>query len=154
LPTAITTAAGPASTQFGDAGVLALPASARAAGTARRLVRDVCGRSPLSSLTEDAELVASELVTNAVRHGSGAIRLRVQIREREVFLAVDDDGDRLPRLPRLRAVESWRTRGRGLTVVTALCARLGVRPYPDGGKSVWAVLAEPGSVYTAVSAEG
>jgi anti-sigma regulatory factor (Ser/Thr protein kinase) len=123
--------------------VLALPCSTRAPGLARGRVRELCGRSRLGALTENAELVASELVSNAVRHGGGSIRLRVLVRDRDLLIAVDDDGDRLPRLPRLRAVGSWHTGGRGLGLVTELSGRVGVRPYPDGGKSVWSVLTLP-----------
>jgi len=86
-----------------------------------------------------AQLVVSELVTNAVMYGSEPITLELELeRERlriEVFdsdAAVDDARpDPQQRAPSLG--------GRGLQIVDALAESCGVEGRP-GGKTVWAVV--------------
>jgi anti-sigma regulatory factor (Ser/Thr protein kinase) len=93
--------------------------------------RDIDGQTG-----EDAALLVSELVTNALRHGDGAAVLRVVVTESEVQLSVTDSGDAEPRLlPR----DPDRIGGLGLVVVDRIAADWGVASFP-GGKTVWAVL--------------
>ena len=89
----------------------------------------------------DASLVVSELVTNALRHGDGPTVLRASLAAAEVQVAVTDSGDGEPRL---LPPDPERIGGLGLVVVSQVAAAWGVAPFP-GGKTVWAVLARPGS---------
>ena len=90
----------------------------------------------------DASLVVSELVTNALRHGEGPTVLR--------GLADGDGGAGVGhrfgrrRAPRCSRRTPSASAGSGLVVVSQVAAAWGVAPFP-GGKTVWAVLARPGS---------
>jgi anti-sigma regulatory factor (Ser/Thr protein kinase) len=89
---------------------------------------------------QDAALVISELVTNALRHGVGDVVTRgVLTDDHELHIAVTDSGSELPDvLP----VDPSRVGGVGLHIVDRLSSRWGVSPFP-GGKTVWATLSIP-----------
>ena len=88
----------------------------------------------------DLQLVVSELVTNAVRYGTGVlITIGLYAKQGQVFVEVLD-GSRTP--PVTPAVKENDEAGRGLTLVATLAADWGTHPTP-GGKSVWASLALP-----------
>jgi PAS domain S-box-containing protein len=86
------------------------------------------------------ELVVSELVTNAIRHAVGPIRLRL-IRERSLICEVLDSGDTAPHLRHPRTTDEG---GRGLLLVSQFARRWGTRFVPEG-KVIWAEqsLADP-----------
>src|SRR4051794_27845446 len=107
----------------------ALPAHVR---YARELARDTLATWGLAGLSETVELLVSELVTNAVRHGAGDIGLRL-IRTASLLCEVRDDGYDLPTL---RATALTAENGRGLQLVTALAERWGAQRTPTG-KVVW-----------------
>jgi anti-sigma regulatory factor (Ser/Thr protein kinase) len=91
------------------------------------------------ALRDDAALVVSELVTNALRHGSGTVVLRASFVDGRLNIAVSDSGDALPhQLP----IDADRIGGLGLHIVERISGEWGVSPFP-GGKTVWAVLADP-----------
>jgi hypothetical protein len=103
----------------------------------------------LSALTDAAELVVSELVTNALRHGvpsarrlvgEHCIRLRLLAQAPFVMCMVTDPGHEIPVLR-----ESGPTceTGRGLNVVECCSARWGWHLLDEGGKVVWALLRPP-----------
>jgi anti-sigma regulatory factor (Ser/Thr protein kinase) len=79
------------------------------------------------------ELVVSELVTNAIRHAVGPIRLRL-IRERSLVCEVFDSGDTAPHLRHPRTTDEG---GRGLLLVSQFAQRWGTRFVPEG-KIIWA----------------
>ena len=115
---------------------------------ARRLVRSTV--SDQGDLADDAELIISELVTNALLHGEPPVRVRVHAGE-VVRIEVRDTGRSAPIvLPRNTDAMT----GRGLALVAALASSWGVDGDPTGGKVVWAELspeprrqhAEPGDV--------
>ncbi len=88
----------------------------------------------------DVELIATELVTNAVRHGAPVIRLRLRREPFAVDVAVLDGSTRLPPT-RVAPVSVDSHGGRGLAIVDALAERWGVDVLPaDAGKSVWATV--------------
>jgi serine phosphatase RsbU (regulator of sigma subunit) len=107
---------------------------------ARMLVRRRLRRWGLSELIPTAELLASELVTNAVRYAQGSIALRL-VREGGLVVEVLDDS---AALPRLRHAGDEDERGRGLQVVSQLAEHWGTRRTPSG-KVVWCELALPHS---------
>jgi hypothetical protein len=87
----------------------------------------------LGGLEDATRLIVSELVTNAVRHGSGQITLRLirhQVLTCEVF-----DTSACP--PRLLSARNNDENGRGLCLVAQLSRRWGFRTV-SGGKVVWA----------------
>ncbi len=86
----------------------------------------------LDELVDTTELLVSELVTNALRHGRGEIRLRL-LRDRTVMCEVWDDGYAQPRQRRAQETDEG---GRGLQLVSLLAERWGSRRTPNG-KIVW-----------------
>ncbi|HQR79840.1 MAG TPA: alpha/beta fold hydrolase, partial [Actinomycetota bacterium] len=58
--------------------------------SARKAVSDQLWAWGLAYLAEDAELIASELVTNAIRHGGGAIELRLTASAERIRISVLD----------------------------------------------------------------
>lgn len=84
---------------------------------------------------EDAELVVSELVTNAIRHGDGAPLVRLEQRPDRVRIEVEDESDRPP-VGRSPGHEE--PSGRGLAIVGALALGWGHERRAGGGKTVWA----------------
>ena len=84
-----------------------------------------------------AELVVSELATNALTHAEGAFTVSVDQSGRKVRVEVADAGQGLPRV---RRATPDSIDGRGLIIVSALCAQWGVDRDP-GHKTVWCELA-------------
>jgi serine phosphatase RsbU (regulator of sigma subunit)/anti-sigma regulatory factor (Ser/Thr protein kinase) len=80
-----------------------------------------------------AELVVSELVTNAVTHASGPIRLRL-ILESTLICEVSDSSNTFPHMRRAHTFDEG---GRGLLLVSRLSRRWGTRP-TTAGKVIWA----------------
>jgi serine phosphatase RsbU (regulator of sigma subunit)/PAS domain-containing protein len=125
-----------------------LPEDPRAAGAARRHVRDQLASWRLEELTMTTELIVSELVANVVRHARGPYRLRL-LRSRSLVCEVFDGNLTTPR-PR-RA--SWTDEGgRGLQLIAALCDRWGTRNVATG-KVIWTEqsLPAPSSAVTGAS---
>jgi PAS domain S-box-containing protein len=115
-----------------------LPAKPSAVGTGRRFVSatlEKWGCSP--DLVDTARLLASEVLTNAVRHGVGPINLRLRRSERELTIEITD---RATGVPHPRPADQAEESGRGLRLVEALTVYWGTRPTEDG-KSVWFTLA-------------
>ena len=82
-----------------------------------------------------AELLTSELVSNAVEHGSGRIRLSLDCVDGVLRVRVRDGSPHQPALRRPTTVEE---RGRGLLLVEKLALSWGVAPdLATGGKAVW-----------------
>jgi anti-sigma regulatory factor (Ser/Thr protein kinase) len=86
---------------------------------------------------EDAVLVVSEVVTNAVQHGAGVVLLRLLRRRTYVRVEVEDGSPTLPRL--VNRAGGAAERGRGLEIVRKLAARWGSQR-SGAGKLVWAEL--------------
>ena len=111
-----------------------LPASPASARRARRLVVDALHRLHWETATEVAELLVSELVTNAVLHARSEIRLRVQADGFRIRVEVHDNS---PAPVHRRHYGQESTTGRGLALVDALAARWGSDLIHGNGKSVW-----------------
>jgi anti-sigma regulatory factor (Ser/Thr protein kinase) len=124
--------------------VLDLGALPTAPGCARAWTRRVLGEWQLPALSDTAELVVSELTTNAIlasrRLGRPLIRLTLTLEHRELAIAVHDD---CPGAPEPGNADEDDENGRGLLLVEAVSSRSGWRTFGDGtpGKVVWAVLA-------------
>ncbi len=116
-----------------------LPAEPAAVRRARGLVRTRLEEWGLEDLTYTTELLASELITNALRYAPGPIELRLLF-ERTLVCEVLD---RSAALPRLRHAEDDDENGRGLLVVSQLAHRWGSRR-TAAGKVVWCEQTVPG----------
>lgn len=94
------------------------------------------GSAPVRDLVGDAKLLAGELLTNAVLHGTPPVDLRVVARADCLRLEVADTSPVTPL--RARGGSDTMT-GRGLALVAGLAARWGTQ-VNDDGKVVWAEL--------------
>ncbi|MFF0030787.1 SpoIIE family protein phosphatase [Streptomyces avermitilis] len=115
-----------------------LPREPRSVGRAREYARAQLVRWDLEPLVDTAELLVSELVTNALRYGEGEIRLRLLL-DRTLVCEVWDAGLVQPRRRRARDTDEG---GRGLQLVGLLSAGWGSRRTPRG-KTVWFELPLP-----------
>lgn len=100
----------------------------------------------LGEHAEVAELIVSEYVTNALRHGEGPIKARISCDGGHLSIEVHDDG---PGRPVRRPVTARSESGRGLEVVDGLLAAQGGRRTLDAdgsgpGKTVGAVISLAG----------
>ncbi|MFD7700199.1 ATP-binding protein [Streptomyces caelestis] len=123
---------------FGDPteGEVPLPSRPESAATARRIVQVVVLREwGLTARTaEDAVLLVSELVGNAVRH-TGARVFGLRMRHRRGWIRVEVR-DPSRGLPCLMPVQDMDISGRGLFLVDKLADRWGVDLLPRG-KTTW-----------------
>jgi anti-sigma regulatory factor (Ser/Thr protein kinase) len=115
-----------------------LPGELTAARDARALVAEPLEKWDLAAMMDTTQLLASELVTNAIRYAEGPVTLRL-IKEGTLTCEVLDNSSALPRL-RMAARDD--ERGRGLQIVSKLSARWGARRTPTG-KVVWCEQAFP-----------
>jgi CheY-like chemotaxis protein len=109
---------------------------------ARRFLMEQCQQWQCVDVIPDAELVISELVTNALVHAGPTCLLRARLAEGILRLEVSDESDGMPDP---MASDSQAEHGRGLLLVSALCRAWGVESVPEGGKLVWAELMCDGS---------
>jgi anti-sigma regulatory factor (Ser/Thr protein kinase) len=116
-----------------------LPRIVDAPQAARRLVREWLPEDLDGETVQSAELLVSELVTNAVVHGRGRLILRGELDDDRLLVEVIDDGDGFERTVRQRGVDS--VGGRGLAIVDALASRWGIH---EGTTHVWFELERPG----------
>ena len=113
---------------------LALPNDASSVGTARTYVHQVItgwGATPLPNLG----LLTSEVVTNAVVHTNGRIKIAVRHLGTHARVEVHDVEPAPPEL--LREHDARRLGGWGMQFVDSLAACWGVRNIEDDGKIVW-----------------
>lgn len=115
-----------------------LPHSPTAPLMARAAVREACEVWQLPKITDDAVLVVSELVENAVRHAHSESVLRIELRPRGLSLSVRDDD---PTPPVLQWPDPDVPGHRGVQLVDQISLAWGCAPSSNGGKIVWAVLA-------------
>lgn len=101
---------------------------------ARSVVRAAAVDTP-PSLVADAELLTSELVSNAVMHGAPPLSLSVSGDDRHLTIQVSDGSEALPRFPAGDAAQDVGN-GRGLRIVQLLANTWGTGVTP-GGKTVW-----------------
>jgi serine phosphatase RsbU (regulator of sigma subunit)/anti-sigma regulatory factor (Ser/Thr protein kinase) len=122
----------------GDTATWRLPARDDAPARARAQVSAQLRQWRTKKGTRDNALVlVSELVTNAVRFATGPITVRLIRTGHGLLCEVGDTGNGRPRLSRGGLFDDG---GRGLHVVHRLTTRWGVR-WTDTGKVVWAAVA-------------
>ncbi|WP_345357490.1 ATP-binding protein [Actinoallomurus liliacearum] len=119
-----------------------LPAEAESPKIARHVTKTTLAEWSLARFYDDASVVVSELVTNAIRHGlrcgvdaEEALRL-VLVRYRcHLVCMVTDPADRAPSM---REPDYVAESGRGLHIIDAISRAWGWTPLLGGGKAVWA----------------
>ena len=107
----------------------------QAVGHARRFTRRTLRSWGVTADMDAALLVVSELVTNALVHTEGQVRLDITLVNDRLRLAVADASPRTPAKPTSIGWEA--TGGRGILLVEAVSAAWGTLPV-SGGKQVWA----------------
>jgi anti-sigma regulatory factor (Ser/Thr protein kinase) len=108
--------------------------------TARRFVRHALRRWDAENAVDDALVVVSELVTNAIAHTHSGCELRLaRVGGAGGVLRVEVN-DRGAQMPDVQLLTELREHGRGLHIVAALTSAWGVDTEPDGSKTVWAEL--------------
>lgn len=103
------------------------------AAAARGMVRELLVVSGLDDLLDDASLLVSELVTNAVIHAGSQVRVSGRILGDVLRVDVSDAS---PHHPALRNYAETAVTGRGLALLVELVDQWGVIPV-DEGKTVW-----------------
>lgn len=136
---------------YRDCLLLPMLASTAAAGLARTLTDVQLEKWGQSHISDDALLVASELINNAIEATPGReITYEMTRVDGTITLAVWDSSDRFPaRRPPVEytpdnldlSPEHWDDNGGwGLNIVTTIAANCGYTSDPRGGKWVWARL--------------
>ncbi|MDT0469214.1 SpoIIE family protein phosphatase [Streptomyces gibsoniae] len=110
-----------------------LPDDPAVVSRARAMATRQLNQWGLAHLVESTQLIVSELVTNAIRYGTGTIGLRL-IRDKVLTCEVSDTSNSSPRL---RHPGTTDENGRGLLLISQLSRRWGTRYTPDG-KLIWA----------------
>ncbi|HEY6793838.1 MAG TPA: ATP-binding SpoIIE family protein phosphatase [Kineosporiaceae bacterium] len=119
------------------------PAQPASAGIARTWLEDVLGlwqapqpgTNQADEVVEAARLLLTELIANAVRHGDGAIRVRLLLPEQRLRVEVEDASERMP-VMRIPEPDADAAGGRGLLLVDTLADGWGVR-VDEHAKVVW-----------------
>jgi len=124
-----------------------------AAAAARRFVRDTLQTWFINGaaiaghgLVDDAVLLTSELVTNAVVHAGTPVEVTCKLTGGGVEVVVSDGHPArlVPEPPENEHIPAERTSGRGLLLPAALASAWGVT-YGRSAKAVWFRIGQPGS---------
>lgn len=130
--------------EVGTSSVQMLPYTASSVGVARRRLIGVLIEAGVHEATAcDAGLVLSELISNALRHGTplpgSTVKVTWELSDDCVQVAVSDGGGST--LPRVSRPAAGALGGRGLGIVDRLALRWGVFARQDGSETtVWAAL--------------
>jgi anti-sigma regulatory factor (Ser/Thr protein kinase) len=136
--------------EVGTSGVWMLPYTASSVGIARRrLIGDLTRAGVYEATACDAGLVLSELVSNAIRHGTplpdSLVKVSWTLSDESIEVAVSDGGG--PTVPMVNKPAAGALGGRGLGIVDRLSLRWGVYTRQDGSETtVWAALPLSGEV--------
>jgi anti-sigma regulatory factor (Ser/Thr protein kinase) len=106
---------------------------------ARRFVTGVLRRWGCDVLVDDACLVVTELVSNAIVHGTGEPKVVVVHRDDGLLLEVHDTN---PDAPVVRVLDPLGASGFGLHLVSGVSEAWGMRRVSPG-KVVWCLFARP-----------
>ncbi|MEV0638811.1 ATP-binding protein [Streptomyces sp. NPDC050619] len=126
---------------------LYIPNDPRAVTVSRRTLRLILTMHGLIRLVDVAELLATELVSNAVRHTKGPAALRVSWSAGVLRLGAWDADPEPPEPPRAWDQVAESEEGRGLALVRAGADLWGWHPLARGGnrgKYVWCELTSAG----------
>ncbi|MGW1888282.1 ATP-binding protein [Streptomyces sp. NPDC001970] len=113
-------------------------------GRTRRMVTAQLGDWGMSDLADTAELLVSELVTNALRHTHGPVRLNLRTRGLRLLCEVEDADSAVPVR---RITDTDAEGGRGMELVDMLAEDWGSSG-TDTGKITWFALPMPNPART------
>ncbi|MER7757215.1 ATP-binding protein [Kitasatospora sp. NPDC097643] len=101
----------------------------------RRAVNAILSHWDMAHITEDAELLTTELLTNAIRHTDNEqpIRVTIALEQRWLSIGIRDRSGIAPRAHRAPASQEG---GRGLLLVESIAGSWGYRFHVDGTKTV------------------
>ncbi len=116
------------------------PGAPESVALARAFVADELRDNRLPGLVDEAQLVASELATNAVRHAETPFVVSIERNDGHVTISVRDWS---AVIPVAEPPQPLATNGHGLLLVSALSVTWGITVKADGGKSVWARFRTP-----------
>ncbi|WP_328501389.1 ATP-binding protein [Streptomyces sp. NBC_00457] len=122
---------------------LCIPNDPRAVTVCRRTVRLILTMHGLIRLTDTAELLAAELISNAVRHTKGPAALRLRWRDGVLRIGAWDADPQPPEPPSKLDDLTDAEEGRGLALVRACADVWGWQPLTrngNRGKCVWCEL--------------
>lgn len=116
-----------------------LTAGLTAVGQAREFIRRTLGHWQLTDVIDSAELVVSELATNAIKStdfaaGQHAVGVQLRLVDARLYIEVWDGGEGAAVVPE-QSVDA--EGGRGLFLVESLCDRWDTYRPEVGGKVVW-----------------
>ena len=114
-----------------------LPAVLESASAARKRARAALGAPGLRELAGDAEVIASELAANAVRHARSPVSLQLIMAHGALIIIA---GDSSPVPPVMSTPEVDAESGRGLVIVDAITGGQWGWQKVGAGKLVWAGL--------------
>ncbi|MER7338288.1 ATP-binding protein [Streptomyces sp. NPDC000075] len=118
-------------------------ADLKAVGRVRRELRELLRQRCGADTAHVAELLITELVTNALVHTEGGAEVSARLKDARLRVEVRDAAARRPR-PFVPSADDG-THGRGLVLVEALADSWGVDPLALGpGKVVWFELEDAG----------
>ncbi|WP_073945859.1 ATP-binding protein [Streptomyces kebangsaanensis] len=123
---------------------LYIPNDPRAVTVSRRTLRLILTMHGLIRLADTAELLATELVSNAVRHTKGPAALRVRWSAGVLRIGAWDADPRPPEPPEPLEQITDQEDGRGLALVRACADLWGWQPLAregNRGKVIWCELA-------------
>ena len=116
---------------------IVLPGQRQSVGIGRHWVVRTAVEGGITGMANQVvELLSSELLANAVLHGTNGTAIGIQVRRTEVAvrISVSDGGDTSPVVLHR---EPSAASGRGMAIVEAMSSRWGVEEQADGGKTVW-----------------
>jgi anti-sigma regulatory factor (Ser/Thr protein kinase) len=129
----------------------ALGGDLHAAGAARQFTRSTLRRWGMPEVVDNASIVVSEMLTNAVRYGldnpsdvqlsSRPLWLGLLRRGPSVLCTVSDPGTEVPVV---KEPDVLAENGRGLHIIDSLSESWGWTPPDNAGKSVWAMISGRG----------
>ncbi|MGB8651939.1 MAG: ATP-binding SpoIIE family protein phosphatase [Mycobacteriales bacterium] len=115
-----------------------LPAEGRSASRARRVVEHALRDADLTTFLDEALLLVTEIVTNAVVHAGTDVELAVEVKDGRLWVeVVDRSPGSLPVVQELP--DQTREGGRGVFLLHSLATEWGTRHFTDG-KAVWFAL--------------
>ena len=117
-----------------------LPPHPIAAEQARIITRLALAEWDMDGIADNALLITAELVTNSMKIGD-VFHLTLSYQGNTVLIEVSDSSEAIPD-PQQQSLN--RVDGRGLLLVEACSKDWGWRLEDHGGKTVWALCAEPG----------
>jgi anti-sigma regulatory factor (Ser/Thr protein kinase) len=113
---------------------ITLPPEPTSSRACRRFLLSTLDEWGADQFTDEAMLLLSELVTNAVLHAGTDIDVTIRL-DGDLLRVEVADGN--PRLPSVRHYSVLSGTGRGLALVAETAKSWDAEPTPAGGKTVW-----------------